>query len=149
MANVRAAGGGRKKGKSKQLAVVTAEQLTCIEPPPQLRDENAIDIWNTTSEILIQRKVLSLADAAMLLVYCNSFSLYLEAEQEVLDGGLTVMSAQGGAKKNPAVNVRQDAISALMRAGSLLGLDPLSRSRVSGGGGNSGGDGGKNEFDGF
>ncbi|WP_219906100.1 phage terminase small subunit P27 family [Photobacterium leiognathi] len=148
MANVRAAGGGRKKGKSKELVAVADERITHINPPDELRDDNAVEMWKTSAEILIQRQVLTLADAAMLLVYCNSFSLYLEAEQTVLLDGLTVSSAQGGAKKHPAVNVRQDAISAMMRAGSLLGLDPLSRSRVNGGGGSGSGDD-ANEFDRF
>ena len=48
-------------------------------------------------------------------------------------------------KKHPAVAVRQDALSTLVRVGSLLGLDPTSYRRLMGGGG--GGDPeGDNEF---
>ena len=52
---------------------------------------------------------------------------------------------ESGIKKHPAVAVRQDALSTLVRVGSLLGLDPTSYRRLMGGGG-SGDPEGDNEF---
>ena len=91
---------------------------------------------------------MTLDHAPLLLAYCNSFSLYLEAELAVAEEGLTVFSAQGGPKKNPTVNVRQDALASMVRIGSLLGLDPLSHRRMSGGDSNGNGDD-ENEFSEF
>ncbi|MCL1126720.1 phage terminase small subunit P27 family [Shewanella surugensis] len=147
MSGVRASGGGSKNKNAKESITPANEKLTKIEPHSSLRDEYAIDIWNTQSEILIQRGVMTLADAAILLVYCNSFSLYLESELLITKDGITVVSPMGGEKKHPAVNVRQDALAAMLRTGSLLGLDPLSRTKLLGGGGGNGS--GDNEFSEF
>lgn len=53
----------------------------------------------------------------------------------------------GGLKKHPAVNVRNDSVSQIARLGSLLGLDPLSRIRMTSGRNAPDDDG--NEFDEF
>lgn len=144
----RAAGGGRKAGKNTLPSAPAHEALVKIDPPDQLRDESALAIWQTQSRVLMDRQLLTIDHGPLLLAYCNSFSLYLEAEQAISDQGLTVFSAKGGPKKNPIVNVRQDALASMVRIGSLLGLDPLSMRRMTGG--SSGDkDGNENEFSEF
>ena len=103
-------------------------------------------MWKTQSKILIDRGVFELEDAPLLLAYCNAFHLMLEAEK-MLASGLTSESEMGGLKKHPAVNVRNDSVSQLARLGSLLGLDPLSRLRMTSGQKDPDDDG--NEFDEF
>ena len=79
-----------------------------------------------------------------MLAYCDSFALYLTAKKMIKEDGITTPT-ESGIKKHPAVAVRQDALSTLVRVGSLLGLDPTSYRRLMGGGG--GGDPeGDNEF---
>ncbi|WP_202598524.1 MULTISPECIES: phage terminase small subunit P27 family [unclassified Vibrio] len=141
----RAAGGGRKSGKSTLPSAPAHEAMTKAPPPDELRDDNAVAIWKTQTKVLIERRILTVDHLPLLMAYCNSFSLYLEAEAAITEGGMTVYSAKGGPKKNPVVNVRQDALSALVRIGSLLGLDPLSFRRMTGGGG-GGNEEGDNEF---
>lgn len=141
---VRAVGGGRKSGKTTLPAAPAHEAMTKAPPPEQLRDDNAVAIWKTQSRVLIERRILTVDHLPLLMAYCNSFSLYLEAETAISEGGMTVYSAKGGPKKNPVVNVRQDALSAMVRIGSLLGLDPLSMRRMTGGGGGDKDD--ENEF---
>lgn len=145
---VRAAGGGRKGGKNLLPSAPANEVMTKAPPPDELRDDNAVAIWHTQASVLIGRKILTVDHLPLLMAYCNSFSLYLEAEQAISVGGLTVYSAKGGPKKNPVVNVRQDALSAMVRIGSLLGLDPLSMRRMTGGGSGDK-DGNENEFSEF
>ncbi len=145
---VRAVGGGRKSGKNTFPSAPAHEVMTKAPPPEALRDEDAVLIWKTQSRVLIERQILTVDHLPLLLAYCNSFSMYLEAEREVSEQGLTVSTPRGGPKKNPSVNVRQDALSAMVRIGSLLGLDPLSMRRMTGGGGGSK-DGNENEFDEF
>lgn len=145
---VRATGGGRKGGKSTLPSAPAHEALVKIDPPDELRDDNALAIWQTQSRVLMDRKLLTIDHGPLLLAYCNSFSLYLEAEQAIIDEGLTVFSDKGGPKKNPSVNVRQDALASMVRIGSLLGLDPLSIRRMTGGGSGDK-DGNENEFSEF
>lgn len=125
---IRSSGGGRKP----TLPTGQKSKLTRIAPPAELMGEAAIRMWKTQSKILIDRGVFELEDAPLLLAYCNAFHLMLEAEK-MLASGLTSESEMGGLKKHPAVNVRNDSVSQLARLGSLLGLDPLSRLRMTSG----------------
>lgn len=145
---VRATGGGRKGGKSTLPSAPAHEALVKIDPPDELRDDNALAIWQTQSRVLMDRKLLTIDHGPLLLAYCNSFSLYLEAENAISSQGLTVDTPMGGMKKNPSVNVRQDALASMVRIGSLLGLDPLSIRRMTGGGSGDK-DGNENEFSEF
>lgn len=143
-APARSAGGGRKpKPKAGQKSSITR-----IAPPDELHDEYAVSMWKQQSKILISRGLLEPEDGPILMAYCNAFSLMVKADQRVLDEGITADTADG-IKKHPAIAVRNDCISQLARLGSLLGLDPLSRTRFMGGGNgkNEGSQG--NEFDDF
>ena len=71
----------------------------------------------------------------------------IDEAEKMLASGLTSESEMGGLKKHPAVNVRNDSVSQLARLGSLLGLDPLSRLRMTSGQKDPDDDG--NEFDEF
>ncbi|EKP8507619.1 TPA: phage terminase small subunit P27 family [Escherichia coli] len=143
MAASRSAGGGRKPN----LPAKQKSSLTRILPPPELMSDVAIKLWKTQSKILIERGVLELEDAPLLVAYCNAFHLMIEAEKIIATDGLTEMSGMGGLKKHPAIAVRNDSVSQLARLGSLLGLDPFSRIRMTGGGADPDDEG--NEFDEF
>lgn len=142
----RAAGGGRKS-KDALVGVGDAD-LKRLAPPKTLIDQVAIDMWKTQSAQMIKRGTLALEFAPLLLNYCNAFSLLLKAEKLIAEEGLIAFSDQGGAKKHPAVNVRNDSVAQMARLGSLLGLDPLSCSRMTGAGG-SGESEDENEFNEF
>ncbi|EBM1967284.1 phage terminase small subunit P27 family [Salmonella enterica] len=139
----RSSGGGRKPN----LPANQKSTLTRILPPAELMGDVAVKLWKTQSKILIERGILELEDAPLLIAYCNAFHLMIEAEKIIAEDGLTDMGGMGGLKKHPAINVRNDSVSQLARLGSLLGLDPLSRIRMTGGGGDPDDEG--NEFDEF
>ncbi|MBK4723916.1 MULTISPECIES: P27 family phage terminase small subunit [Erwiniaceae] len=136
---MRAAGGGRKQN----LPAKNKSSLTRIAPPEELLSDTAIRLWKTQSKILIARGTFELEDAPLLLAYCNTFHLMItaekvitkQAETDLENFGLADIGGTGGLKKHPAVSVRNDCVSQLARLGSLLGLDPLSRIRMTGGGG--------------
>lgn len=134
---MRASGGGRKKNLP---AKNQKSSITRIAPPDELMGEAAIKLWKTQSKILIERGTFEPEDAPVLMAYCNAFELMLIADRVILatakkdleSGGITEVSGTGGLKKHPAVAVRNDSISQIARLGSLLGLDPLSRMRMTG-----------------
>ncbi|UQG62773.1 phage terminase small subunit P27 family (plasmid) [Marinobacter sp. M3C] len=142
--SVRSAGGGRKKNRPPQ----TNSSITRIAPPVQLRDEFAVSIWKQQSAILIKRGCMEPEDAPVLLSYCNAFSMMLQADRMITEEGITAPTADG-IKKHPAVGVRNDCVSQMARMGSLLGLDPLSRTRFTGAGGKKETSDTGNEFDEF
>ncbi|ODP73767.1 terminase [Klebsiella pneumoniae] len=140
---IRSSGGGRKP----TLPTGQKSKLTRIAPPAELMGEAAIRMWKTQKQNTQSAEgCLSWRTSPLLLAYCNAFHLMLEAEK-MLASGLTSESEMGGLKKHPAVNVRNDSVSQLARLGSLLGLDPLSRLRMTSGQKDPDDDG--NEFDEF
>lgn len=139
---IRSSGGGRKP----TLPIGKKSKVSKVMPPDGLMGEAAIKMWKTQSRILIDRGVFEVEDAPLLMAYCNAFHLMLEAEK-LLAEGLTTESEMGGLKKHPAVNIRNDSVSQLARLGSLLGLDPMSRIRMTSNKGEPEDEG--NEFDGF
>ncbi len=145
-APVRASGGGRKRKTQTEHK----SSLTRIAPPDELIDDIAVRVWKTQSKILIERGTFEVEDAPLLIAYCNSFAYMLQADEKIGAQGMVVDTADGSIKKSPYVNVRNDCIAQLTRTGSLLGLDPLTRIRMLGGGsGNDDGNSGGNEFDEF
>lgn len=145
----RAAGGGRRKGGDLPVAVPSNQLLTRAPKVPDEFAESptATSIWKQTVKILIDRQHLTADHLPLVFTYCDSFDLYLRARKAIADEGF-VANTEFGIKKHPAVAVRQDALSSLLRAGSLLGLDPMSYRRLMVGGGAGSGDGG-NEFEEF
>lgn len=59
----------------------------------------------------------------MLTVYVCSYALWMKAEKELAEYGLTVETGEGGQKTNPAHSVARDARSELRRLAQLLGID--------------------------
>jgi len=143
---IRAAGGGRKKNDA--LLSVGDPTLTRVAPPEQCRDENAINLWKAQSKIMISRGTLSREDLPILVAYCNAWSLMLETQDDMAKT-LYSSTADGGEKVHPSVNINKIAVGQLKMLGSLLGLDPLSRSRVVGTGLSGKGDEEENEFNEF
>ena len=146
MTAVRAAGAGRKKNDA--LLSVGDPSLTRVAPPEQCRDENSINLWKAQSKIMISRGTLSREDLPILVAYCNAWSLMLETQEDMATT-LYSSTADGGEKVHPSVNINKIAVGQLKMLGSLLGLDPLSRSRVVGAGLSGKGEEEGNEFDEF
>tara|TARA_R110001583_G_scaffold21308_3_gene80864 strand:+ start:17762 stop:18199 length:438 start_codon:yes stop_codon:yes gene_type:complete len=130
MSAIRAAGGGRKKKDA--LLSVGDPTLTRVAPPEQCRDEHAKNIWKAQSKLMIERGTLSREDLPILVAYCNAWSLMIQSQDDMAKT-LYSSTADGGEKVHPSVNINKIAVGQLKMLGSLLGLDPLSRSRVVGG----------------
>lgn len=143
-APVRASGGGRKPKTSSQHK----SSLTRINPPEDLVGPHAVKMWKQQSKVLIERGMFEIEDAPLLQIYCNAFQRMLDADIEINAEGLTVPTADGSKKMHPAINAHSKYAQQFSRYGSLLGLDPLTRYRMLGGGGEGGSEEG-NEFDEF
>jgi|TARA_R100001443_G_scaffold117454_1_gene143089 P27 family predicted phage terminase small subunit len=145
-APVRASGGGRKR----KSVGTQKSSITRINPPEELMGDAARRIWKQQSKVLIDRGTFEVEDAPLLQAYCNAWQLMLDAEIRIANEGLTLPTADGSEKMHPVVNVRDKSVQQLSRLGSLLGLDPLTRMRMLGGGGaNDDGKNEGNEFDEF
>ncbi|MEL7937665.1 phage terminase small subunit P27 family [Pseudomonas delhiensis] len=141
----RVAGRGRKPkptakkdlaGNPGKRALNKAEpkfsEVTDIDPPAWMPERAAV-MWSMVVPELLREGVLSITDLHNVEAFCTAYDKWRMAEEEVQLNGITVLSAQGSPMKNPALTAANEAMRQLVTFGSLLGLDPSSRTRLIGG----------------
>jgi P27 family predicted phage terminase small subunit len=106
-------------------------QVTNIDCPIWM-GEHGRTLWEHVVPLLCGQKVLSSADVQNIEVYCDAYDRFRLAREEVRTNGVTVMGAQGGVVKNPAATVVKESVAVMATYGSMLGLDPSSRQRLTG-----------------
>ncbi|MBD8492977.1 phage terminase small subunit P27 family [Pseudomonas syringae] len=106
--------------------------VTNVDPPDWLSDY-AIQVWKMIVPELLRAKVLALTDLHNVEAFCTAYGNWRMAQEEVRANGIVVAGATGGPVKNPALTAAKEAMSQMVTFGSMLGLDPASRTRVIGG----------------
>jgi len=74
--------------------------------------------------------VLSRSDAAAVAIYCQAFSRYRKAQDEVAAGGLLTATAMGADKANPAVAIMAACEAVMAKFLTEFGATPSSRGRI-------------------
>ena len=96
--------------------------------------------WRRVTAELSALNMLQSVDRAALASYCQSYARWKSAEETVTREGQTVkevIQSKDGTvlghkiKRHPATNIAKDERAAMLRAASLFGFDPSSRSRLS------------------
>lgn len=105
-------------------------QITNAEPPDWF-DEPARTMWRLVIAELCGQQVLRVTDLHNVELFCMAYRNWREAQLEVMQLGITMMTEQGR-QKNPAISVANEAFRQIVTSGSLLGLDPSSRQRLIG-----------------
>ena len=100
------------------------------------------ELWETVAPLLCKERVIEATDVQNLEVYCNAYDQFRMGQEEVRKNGVTVMGANSMVK-NPAVTAVKEAAAMMATYGGMLGLDPSSRQRLTGG---TKKDGGGNPF---
>lgn len=106
--------------------------VTNIDPPEWL-GENAAKVWKMVVPELLRAKVLALTDLHNVEAFCTAYDNWRMAQDAVREHGIVVTGAMGGPMKNPALTAANEAMRQMVTFGSMLGLDPASRSRIIGG----------------
>lgn len=106
--------------------------VTNVDPPEWL-SENARRIWQMIVPQLCAAKVLALTDLHNVEAFCTAYGNWRLAQDSVQEFGIVVTSAMGSPIKNPALTAANEAMRQIVTFGSMLGLDPASRSRIIGG----------------
>lgn len=132
-------GRGRKadprKSKNKNINVPTFSEVVDIEPPEYMDDlEFAPMIWRSIVPELLENELLRITDMHNVEVFCMAYDTYRQSQKELAKQGVTVMGASGSLIKNPALTALNEAARQMATFGSLLGLDPSSRQRLTGAG---------------
>lgn len=145
MSIVIASGRGRKPkptaqkqlaGNPGKRALNTSEpsfsSVTNIDAPCWFSDRAKV-MWQILVPELLREKVLCITDMHNVEAFCISYDKWRLAEESVQTLGIIVEGAMGGPMKNPALTAANEAMRQMATFGSLLGLDPASRSRIIGG----------------
>jgi P27 family predicted phage terminase small subunit len=114
----------------------SADHLAC----PRWLSAEAKREWRRVAKLLKDQRVVTDADRAALVAYCQAWARWRQAEEILETGGFTqqvaIQNAKGeiiGEKEivRPEVIIAQKYLELMQRAAGRLGLDPSSRAKVS------------------
>jgi len=106
--------------------------VTNIDPPEWI-DSYAKDMWERVMPLLCAQQILQPTDIHNVELFCIAYKNWRMAQEDVAKNGIVVMGAEGGPVKNPALTAANEATRQMATFGAMLGLDPSSRSRLTGG----------------
>ena len=103
-------------------------------PTALMGDKVACAEWRRIVEQLQVRGLWDKCDQALVIAYCEAYSDFVRASNELRLSGIVIMDARGSTKGNPAVRVKKDASDRLVRYLAEMGLTPTGSVRAGGGG---------------
>lgn len=127
---------GNKGKRPLNTHVPEFTEVTDIEVPEYISTmDHAAMMWRSVIPELLKNKVLRITDMHNVEIFCIAYHNWRSAQKEVAMYGITMTTDQGSIIKNPALTVLNEASKQMISFGSMLGLDPSSRSRLTGGNG--------------
>ena len=110
-------------------------EVVDIAPPLYFEGlEFAPVIWQSVVPELLKNGVLRITDMHNVEAFCMAYDNYRQCQKDIAENGVTVMGGNGNLAKNPALTAINEAMKQMTMFGSMLGLDPSSRQRLTGGG---------------
>ena len=109
------------------------DQITNIEPPEQL-ESLAVEMWQRVVTPVGAQDPLTHWGFEKVVAVFTAYGPWRPAQDKINNYGVVVPHPETGVlQKNPAVTVMNETARQLVTFGSLLGLDPASRTRLTGG----------------
>ena len=124
------AGNPGKRGLNKSEPQFS--KITNVDPPEWLSDR-ASTMWNMIVPELLRENVVALTDLHNVEAFCVAYDNWRMAQESIQQNGIVVAGATGGPMKNPALTAANETMRQMVTFGSMLGLDPASRTRLIGG----------------
>lgn len=97
---------------------------------PRWLDNDAKMEWRRTSKLLHEMGVLTQIDRNALAVYCECYSTWKQAREQLANEGLTMTGAKGQPIKNPLLTIIEKAREQMKQYAAEFGMTPSSRSRL-------------------
>jgi P27 family predicted phage terminase small subunit len=106
-----------------------------IGNPPAWLDEEAKREFSRVVKAVEDMDLLHSTDVGVMASYAVNYSRWIAAEKKIAAEGTVIeqIGSQGQSKsvKHPALMVSADAQRQMIRAGALIGLNPVDRNRLS------------------
>ena len=117
------------KSRDKKEPKLDSARLTC----PKHLDVVSKKEWRRIVKLYRQldNPIVTDLDKTALEVYCENFSIFRTAMQEIKDSALLYKDRAGEARRNPYVIIANQASDQMKKYGEVLLLDPVSRARSS------------------
>jgi P27 family predicted phage terminase small subunit len=109
------------------------EAIPAVEIPPMpahLSPDAQVE-WNRICKHLSQLGLLTMIDRSMLAAYCQNWSRWVFAEQQIEKLGPVIKAPSGYPILNPFVAIANKALELMHKFGTEFGLSPASRTRIS------------------
>lgn len=107
-------------------------KITDVDPPEWLTERAAV-MWKMILPELLRENVVAITDLHNVEAFCTAYDNWRMAQESIIKHGIVVAGATGGPVKNPALTAANETMRQMVTFGSLLGLDPSSRTRLIGG----------------
>lgn len=122
------------KGRKPSLETIKrrlAGSAPC-EPPscPDWLDSHAKVEWDRVVPELMAAGILTPVDGMTLATYCQMYSQWRKAEEQVRKDGLTFVDRKGDIQLHPCARHAAQLMAELRRVAGEFGFSPASRSRV-------------------
>jgi P27 family predicted phage terminase small subunit len=99
--------------------------------PDTLPGVLARECWDSVAREMVARNLYADDCRDLLEAYCIQRARFLEASRQIaMDGVMVATDNQKSARVNPWIRIANGAFDRLLRAGSELGLSPVSRQRA-------------------
>lgn len=86
--------------------------------------------WNELVAILADTGLLTQADRDAMAAYCVIWARWRDAEDRLQNEPTVITSPEGGTYQNPTLHVSNKCFEQMCKLWSVLGLDPVSRTRL-------------------
>jgi P27 family predicted phage terminase small subunit len=104
--------------------------LVAIPTPPEGLHEHALKYWQRMSPMLASCGILTVVDESALLLLCNAYADYRDADEKLRRTGLLVKTPRGYPMQNPLVHVTHKAFLRFRACLSDFGMTPSARAGI-------------------
>lgn len=98
--------------------------------PPAWMTGEALAEWGRIVPELTAINLLSVVDRAALVAYCESWSTFVSATEDIETRGTIVEGRDGNMVRNPAVQMQRDALDQIKKWVAEFGLTPSARAKM-------------------
>lgn len=108
-----------------------------IPPMPSGMSDKAKQAWEETTSELKEIGLISKIDQIPMRLLCDSYSTYLEAQENIVKNGVTVIHKKFGRDgdienevENPAIKIRDSAFQQIHKICREFGMTPSARTGI-------------------
>ena len=103
---------------------------TVMMQAPRFLDDVANKEWRRISRELYPLGLLTKIDRSALAAYCQAYSRWIQASEEIEGKSLTLKTENGYEYPNPLLAIINNALEVMRKFGVEFGMTPSSRSRL-------------------